>query len=139
MVDNDLFSQDGLDLSRDAVVATLDDPAPDISQVAIAAARPLGGAGILDVQTGVEGHAVRGGLRPVDGAFALVPDGRRNGLPGQQHGVDIGLAGGEHAVGNESEEQSQEAGRVGIPLASQAGEALVDGFDETHGWVSARG
>lgn len=138
MINNILLAKHGQDLALSASIVALHGLSPNISQVAIATTRPLRGSLILNVQTCVEGHAVSRGLGPVDWGFALVSNGRRDGLTRQEHGMHIGIASGEDSVGNEGEEHRHQGGRVGIPLADKAGDGLVEGVDETHGRLRIR-
>lgn len=106
--------------------------APNIPQIPIPAPRPLRSPGILDIKPAVERHALRRTMGPVHSALALVPHRRRVGLAGQQHGVHVGIAGGDGAVGDEKDEERREACRVDVPLADQVGQASVDAVEETH-------
>jgi hypothetical protein len=110
--------------------------APDIPQVAIAAARPLVGVGVLDIEASVEGHAVWRCLGAVDGALALVAHGRGDRLAGEEHGVDIGLAQSDNLIGDDGDEDGGEAGRVDVPLSDDTGKGIVEALKETHGrWL----
>ena len=108
-------------------------PTPDISEISVAAPGPLGGAGILDAQAPVERHAMRSAHGPVHGALALLTDRGRHGLPGQQHGVDVRLGRRHDPIRDNDDEQGDEGGRVAVPLSEQAGDGIVNGFEQPHG------
>lgn len=138
MVNNILGSQNSQQTSRSTLFTTRSRLPPDIPQVAVAAAGPLGSSGILDIQAGVEGHAVGGSLRSVYGTLSLISDGRRNRLASQEHGMNIGFAGRDDAVRDKSEKERHQAGRVDVPLPEQLGKARVEAVKDAHRRLVAR-
>ncbi len=111
--------------------------APDVAEVAITAPRPLGNTGVPDIQAGVEGHAVRGRLRPVDGGFALIAHRGRLGLSGKEERMGVWILARGNLVGKEAGEKSNNDACVEIPLSEEAGHTLVQMehqlVEESHG------
>ena len=51
---------------------TIHSAPPDVAEIAIPPLCPLGNSGISDSKAGVERHAVRGGMGPIDWRLALL-------------------------------------------------------------------
>ncbi len=100
---------------------------PDIPKIAISASCPTRGTGVLDIQSTVQGHAMRGGL--VNDRLRIhLPGGRlKPALSGEEHRMSVRITSRIDRVGKESGEKSEEGGGIEIPLAKEAGDALVKG------------
>lgn len=117
--------------------------APDIPQIAIAAARPARGAGVLDVEAGLEREAV-GGLGGAVGArLMLVADRGGGALAGEEQRVGVGLVRVEERVGEEGDEEEGEQGGGEGPVGQEVGDLLVQllegGLHGHAGWAATRG
>lgn len=101
-------------------------PLPNVSEVSIAASRPLALARILCIQSAIQAHAMRSAVRSIDWRFPRIPDGRRLSLARQQERVSIGLCPAESQVAKVCNEEARYNRRIDVPVAQEPGTILVD-------------
>jgi hypothetical protein len=125
-----LGAQDGQDLALADWLAVLgsatDSLPPDVPEVSVPAPRPLGCTRLLDIEAGVQRHAMGGRVGPIDGGFAWISHRRGLGLAGKQQRVGVRVAAGKEDIAEIHDEKGGDGSRPGVPLRDQAGDALVE-------------
>lgn len=101
-------------------------PTPDVSEITIAAPRPLRCTGISDGKARGQGHAMRCRMGAVYGRFSFVSHRRRAGLSGQEHWVRVGFLVQVDGDAEQQHEGCYDGRRVRVPLRKEARHALVE-------------
>ena len=145
MFDDLLATQDGKNTPFAFCTLTLrrsrDSLAPDISQITVAALRPLRSASFFDIQAAVEGHAVRRGVGTVDGGLSLLAHRGTVTLSGQEHRMDLGFYATRDGIRDEKGQKGYDSSRIDIPLTDERAQPLVELCQEaaeTHSTSSSR-